>query len=132
MVANTTLTVKQVFKANKKYKGNQSVNLVLADGTSFGLTAKVVSALPTQGEDGILYLVPIASEEATNTYEEYIWCIKEDETFGFEKIGTTDVNVILYDGLGQNTDGAMTQKAVTDVIGNIESLLHGINNGEES
>lgn len=40
--------------------------------------------------------------------------------------------VILYDGLGQNTDGAMTQKAVTDIIGNLEATLHALNNGEES
>ena len=37
--------------------------------------------------------------------------------------------VVLYSGTGQNTDGAMTQKAVTDLVGDVESILHTINNG---
>lgn len=36
---------------------------------------------------------------------------------------------VLYSGTGQNTDGAMTQKAVTDLVGDVESILHTINNG---
>lgn len=37
--------------------------------------------------------------------------------------------VILYDATGQNTDGAMTQKAVTDIIGDIETILTTLNSG---
>ena len=35
----------------------------------------------------------------------------------------------LYSSLGQNTDGAMTQKAVTDVIGDVETILQTLNSG---
>lgn len=35
----------------------------------------------------------------------------------------------LYPSTGQNTDGAMTQKAVTDIIGDIETILTTLNSG---
>lgn len=127
-----TLTVKEIYKASAKFVGNESVNLVLADGTTFGVTAKTVTTLPETGENGILYLVKKAETAEGNLFDEYLWVMKEDGTFGFEKVGATDVAVTLYDGLGQNTDGAMTQKAVTDIIGNLEATLHALNNGEES
>lgn len=55
--AAKTLTVKEIYNASAKFVGNESVNLVLADGTTFGVTAKTVTALPETGENGILYLV---------------------------------------------------------------------------
>lgn len=130
--AAKTLTVKEIYNASAKFVGNESVNLVLADGTTFGVTAKTVATLPETGENGILYLVKKAETAEGNIFDEFLWVLKEDGTFGFEKVGATDVMVILYDGLGQNTDGAMTQKAVTDIIGNLEATLHALNNGEES
>lgn len=36
-------------------------------------------------------------------------------------------NYKLYTEMGQNTDGAMTQKAVTDIIGDINTALDEIN-----
>ena len=36
-------------------------------------------------------------------------------------------NYKLYSEIGQNTDGAMTQKAVTDIIGDINTALDEIN-----
>lgn len=120
---NRTITVKEVVNASKKYVSNESVRLVLADGTSFGLTAKVVSQLPQTGENGILYLIPRESTTEGNIYDEYLWVMKEDETFGFEKIGATEVSVTLYDGPGQNTDGAMTQKAVTDALKDLSTRV---------
>lgn len=36
----------------------------------------------------------------------------------------------LYETMGQNTDGAVTQKLFTDTVGDIEELLHNLNSGE--
>lgn len=41
-------------------------------------------------------------------------------------ISDITAGILLYDTTGQNTDGAMTQKAVTDIVGNISTVLSTI------
>ena len=95
-----------------------------------GTEGKVVDELPEEGETGYIYLVLKKEAEEGNIYDEYMWVLKQDETYGWEHIGATnEVSIVLYDEMGQNTDGAMTQKAVTDIIGNIETILQTLTTG---
>lgn len=72
---------------------------------------KVVSQLPEIGHAGYIYLILREKTEEGNIYDEYIWVPTPGERYGWEKIGATDA--ILYDSLGDNVDGAMTQRATT-------------------
>lgn len=54
--------------------------------------------LPQTGENGVIYLVPTTGT-APNAYEEYIWINKGTEqapSYGYEKIGTTDIDLSGY------------------------------------
>lgn len=58
----------------------------------------------------------------------YVWC----DGSWYEKIvsgggGGSDINVVQT--TGTSTRDVMSQKAVTDIVGNVESALHAINNG---
>lgn len=75
---------------------------------------KKVDELPEQGHAGYIYLVLRDKTETGNIYDEYIWVEQPDKTYGWELLGTKTTK--LYDSMGQNTDGAMTQKATTDAI----------------
>lgn len=74
----------------------------------------VVKALPDIGHAGYIYLVLREKTEEGNIYDEFIWAPQPDKTYGWERIGATDA--ILYDSMGDNTDGAMTQRATTKAI----------------
>lgn len=130
MSTSKTILV-DVVTASKKYRPSKAYTVVVDGKTSIGFEVKKVDSLPETGETKYLYLVP-KEGSGDDTCDEYVWALKDTDTYGWELIGSTAVEVKLYDGLGQNTDGAMTQKAVTDVIGNLEATLHALNNGEES
>lgn len=53
------------------------------------------SDLPATGTKGIIYLVP-NSGSAPNTYDEYIWVAPTGATAGYEKIGSTAVDLTGY------------------------------------
>lgn len=61
-----------------------------------GIEIVRVDELPDVGETGILYLVPSDDPDTSNVYDEYIWTIVEGSTYGWEKIGTTDVDLTGY------------------------------------
>lgn len=67
-----------------------------------------VDELPDEGQPGVLYYV---SKTGDDTYDLYRW-IDND----WIKV---DTDIKLYGSTGQNTDGAMTQKAATDAISNL-------------
>ena len=56
---------------------------------------KKVTALPPQGANGIIYLVPKneTTSKVGNIYEEYIWITDDTK---FEKIGETDIDLSGY------------------------------------
>ena len=56
---------------------------------------KKVTALPSQGANGIIYLVPKneTTSKVGNIYEEYIWITDDTK---FEKIGETDIDLSGY------------------------------------
>lgn len=86
-----------------------------------GSEARVVDELPETGESGYIYLVLKETTKEGDIYDEYIWALQPDgETYGWEHIGATnEVTIKLYDTTGQNTDGAMTQKATTDALNEV-------------
>lgn len=91
---------------------------VYIEGGGSGAEARVVDELPEEGESGYIYLVLKEQTEEGDIYDEYIWALQSDgETYGWEHLGaTSEVTIVLYDSLGNNTDGAMTQKAVTESL----------------
>ena len=71
-----------------------------------------VDELPATGETNILYLVPVDDPETNNIYDEYIWTIQPDETYGWEKLGTTEVDLSGY----VPTSRTINNKALTEDI----------------
>lgn len=68
----------------------------LAESLS-GQSFEKVDTLPATGSNGIVYLVPSAQQ--TGTYDEYYWVNKgtdSEPNFGFEKIGSTDIDLTGY------------------------------------
>lgn len=61
-----------------------------------GVTFSRVASLPGTGVVGIIYLVPNAGSGG-NVYDEYIWCDTTGSgTMGYEKIGTTAIDLSGY------------------------------------
>lgn len=92
---------------------------IVEGGAGGGGEARVVETLPDEGEVGYIYLVLKKTTKAGDIYDEYLWALQEDgKTYGWEHIGATnEVSIKLYDELGNNTDGAITQRAATEALG---------------
>lgn len=71
-----------------------------------------VDELPATGETNILYLVPVDDPETKNIYDEYIWAVQSDDTYGWEKLGTTEVDLSGY----VPTSRTINNKALTEDI----------------
>lgn len=70
-----------------------------AVGAVVGVEFRKVQALPQEGENGIIYLVPKSGTPPTgNIYEEWIWISADSD---FEKIGETQIDL---SGYVQDTD----------------------------
>lgn len=94
------------------------VVIVGGGGGTGGFEARIVDTLPEKGEAGYIYLVLKTHTSSGDIYDEFVWALQQDgQTYDWEHLGmTSDVHIKLYDTTGQNTDGAMTQKAVTDEL----------------
>lgn len=116
-----------------------AISTAIADVTQFDY--KVVTSLPASGVKGTIYLVA-NSGSGQDVYNEYVWVNNAWEKLGATftlptasasvlggvKVGSglaidnsgvlsaTGVSMVLYSTTGQNTDGAMTQKAASDAI----------------
>lgn len=78
-----------------------------------GVTFSRVVALPGTGLTGIIYLVPNTGATG-NVYDEFIWCdVNGSGTMGFEKIGTTAIDL---SGYMLKTDIVAVTNAEIDVI----------------
>lgn len=70
-----------------------------AVGAVVGVEFRKVQALPQEGENGVIYLVPKSGTPPTgNIYEEWIWISADSD---FEKIGETQIDL---SGYVQDTD----------------------------
>lgn len=92
-----------------------------------------VDELPEEGEPYILYLVPVNDPETSNIYDEYIWAIQGDETYAFEKLGTTEIDLSGYlttDDIVSSVDSSSTNlkavgaKLFYDTCGDIEAAIN--------
>lgn len=72
----------------------------------------------------IIRVLNDSTHEGMSTYYRY-----SSSTGEFTYIGGSAPNPNIVQTTGQSTTDVMSQKAVTDIIGNIESALHIINNG---
>ena len=118
-------------KAKKGTQYDDHFVLALADGTNIGFEAKVVDTLPDTGEGGYIYLVPKTGSTG-DTYDEYIWALEEDGSYGWEHIGSTDITIEVDNELSDTSENPVQNKVITQAIGNVEQILHTLNNGEES
>ncbi len=74
-----------------------------------GIEFKIVTTLPSTGENGVIYLIS-NSGSGQNIYDEYIWVNNK-----FEKIGTTDVDL---SGYVKTTDlVAITNAEIDTIVG---------------
>ena len=78
--------------------------------TSFEMT--VVSALPSTGVKGTIYLINASDGSGNDVYDEYIWIPGSSK---FEKIGTTRVDLTPY---AKSADVASTYLSKTDAASN--------------
>lgn len=86
-------------------------------------TVSVLSQLPQQGEERVLYLIPNSGGPSQDIYEEYIWVVIDNTTnpvtYGFEKIGDTKISLAASDITYSN----IAQTGVTNVAGSLDQLI---------
>ena len=146
-VNDATLTITQNGVSKGTFTSNDADNTTIAltdttysvftgaDASTAGTTGLVPA--PAAGDEG-KYL---AGDGTWKTVASYTLPIAGASTLGGIKVGTNlsiagdgtlsaDAQpAILYSGTGQNTDGAMTQKAVSDIIGDVETILTTLTTG---
>lgn len=81
---------------------NEAINTAISGVTQFDI--QVVTALPTTGTKGVIYLIADTHSDNNDSYDEYIWNTAI-ETPAFEKIGNTDVNLSGYIEKVKSADG---------------------------
>lgn len=91
------------------YQTASQVQSAIADavGDITGFDFQIVDELPGTGENGVIYLIS-NSGTGQNIYDEYIWT-----GTGYEKIGTTDVDLSNY---WSKTDLVAIQNSEIDTI----------------
>lgn len=78
----------------------------------------------TLTDKDIIRVLNDSTHQGLSTYYRY-----STDTDEFTYIGSSNPNPVVVQTTGQSTTDVMSQKAVTDIIGDIESALHVINNG---
>lgn len=78
----------------------------------------------TLTDKDIIRVLNDSTHQGLSTYYRY-----STDTGEFTYIGSSNPNPVVVQTTGQSTTDVMSQKAVTDIIGDIESALHIINNG---
>ena len=109
---------------------------VIAGAAAAGMHFEVYDELPATGESDVIYLIPRESTETGNIYDEYIWTENE----GFEKIGSTDVDLSGYvttDDLATALNGYVAKEAgkglsTNDFTDALLTKLNGISAGAEA
>lgn len=92
-VADSEGNVITVTYATNEAVNNEITRLEEMIGDLVGFSAEVVDELPSEGENGVIYLVPQEEVGDNNYYDEYIW-VEVDSSF--EKIGSTEINLSNY------------------------------------
>lgn len=97
-----------------------------ADIQGITWTVSVVSSLPAQGQERVLYLVEDSSGSGTDAYEEYIWVVTDSSTtpptYGYEKIGDTNISLAATN----ITYSSNLQVGVTNVGASLDALNNAV------
>lgn len=109
---------------------------VIAGAAAAGMHFEVYDELPATGESNVIYLIPRESTETGNIYDEYIWTENE----GFEKIGSTDVDLSGYvttTDLATTLNGYVAKETGKGLSSNdftdaLLTKLNGISEGAEA
>lgn len=104
------LTYALAKKFTKKY-----VDEVIGDVTK--LQFEVVNELPSEGENGKIYLVPNGSSTGENIYNEYIWLPDAQD---WEMIGSTSIDL---SGYVEDTD--MVEVSENDIDNMFDEVFGG-------
>lgn len=80
-----------------------------------GISLKVVTELPTKGENGVIYLVA-HTHGTKDAYDEYLWTGS-----AFEKIGNTDVDLSGY--LKTSDMSTLTNEEITTIVDNAYNTI---------
>lgn len=108
-ISSDTATIDQVFNAAAAGSGSSSGG----SGSEGGVTFQVVTTLPEQGTEGVIYLVKV-SETGDDKFEEWIWVDS-----AWESIGTTSIDPTTYARLvgGNSFEGDQIINGSLTVIG---------------
>lgn len=80
-----------------------------------GFHAEIVSVLPSIGESNVLYLVPAADFETSQSYDEYLWVSNR-----FELVGSTSVDL---SGYVQKTEmHALTNEEILTIYNEVKGV----------
>lgn len=85
-ISSSTATIDQVFNSDCACSGSSSDG----SGSTGGVTFQVVTTLPNQGAEGVIYLVKV-SETGDDKFTEWIWVDS-----AWESIGTTALDPTTY------------------------------------
>ena len=88
-IDKTANNLTNYYKKSEVYT-QAEVNNLLSKITS--ISVEVVTALPTTGTNGVIYLVA-HSHGTSDAYDEYVWVASKS---AFEKIGSTDIDLSNY------------------------------------
>lgn len=108
-ISSDTATIDQVFNAAVAGSGSSSGG----SGSTGGVKFEIVTTLPEQGEEGVIYLVKV-SETGDDKFEEWIWVDS-----AWESIGTTAIDPTTYARLvgGNSFEGDQIINGSLTVIG---------------
>ena len=118
-ISQDTATIDQVFNAAAAGSGSSSGG----SGSSGGVSFQIVTTLPSQGVEGVIYLVKV-SETGDDKFEEWIWVDS-----AWESIGTTAVDPTTYAKLVGGNDFTGDQTVQGDVTVNGSLTVTGDSSG---
>ncbi len=84
-------TASQVTTKIESYGYQTATQVASAISAAGHLTRKVVTSLPTTGEDNVIYLIPAADAEDRNAKDEYMWIESK-----WEKVGSSKTSLSGY------------------------------------
>lgn len=92
------------------YQTKSQVSSAIAESLSgiTGIDLQVVTALPSVGTKGVIYLIAHSHSDTGDKYDEFVWVASKNS---YEKIGNTDVDLSAYVKTSEITDITETDLA---------------------
>lgn len=94
----------EVVEGAEMYANSHPYQVEVVGGSIGGGEARVVDQLPTEGENGVIYLVVKEHTAQGDVYNEYVWALQQDgETYDWELLGSVTINNNSITGHGAPT-----------------------------